>query len=257
MSYHSLFSKQAKSYATYRPEYPSSLFEFLATEAPTRSLAWDCATGSGQSARGLAPHFQRVIATDLNAEQITQASAPSHVEFRVASAERSGIDSNTVDLITVAQAAHWFDHGAFHQECRRVLKPGGIIAVFGYGFFSISPEVDRILDPFGGEFLAPYWSERNLLVQQGYRDLPFPFSRVKTPRDWKIEVEWELEQVLGYLNSWSATQRYKDAHDGENPVRTIEGALTSAWGDPSMRRRVTYDLAVLVGKNSPLGSSEN
>lgn len=242
-----LFAKQSKAYAVFRPEYPADLYRLVVSHAPGRELAWDCATGTGQAARGIASSFARVVATDVSAEQVAQASGPSNVAFQVGTAESSGLADRSVDLITVAQAAHWFDHEAFHRECRRVLKSGGVLAIWGYGFFTVTPEIDAILDPYSREFLGPYWHERNQLIIREYRDLPFPFQRIATPK-FALEVEWDFEQVQGYLSSWSATQKYRDSHGGIDPFTRIESDLAKAWGDPARKRQVRWPLPLLIGK---------
>lgn len=242
------FSRQAQSYARFRPEYPPALYDFLVQRAPSRELAWDCGTGSGQAARGLARYFERVIATDISAEQLRHASGPPNVSFRIAAAEKpEQAQQASVDLVTVAQAAHWFEPGPFYATISAALKPDGIVAIWGYGLFRISPEVDAILNPYGQDFLAPYWSDGNRIVLGGYREFPFPFERIETPR-FDMSATWDLAWLKGYLDSWSATQAYKD-RIGHDPFDTIAASLRSAWGEPARPRLITWDLTVLVGRN--------
>lgn len=124
-----LFSGVASLYTRFRPRYPSALFEYLASVTPKKDVVWDCATGTGQAAVELAQHFEQVIATDASAEQIANAEQHPRVQYRVSTAEMSGLDSGSIDLITVAQALHWFDLPAFYAEAQRVLKPDGLLAV--------------------------------------------------------------------------------------------------------------------------------
>jgi ubiquinone/menaquinone biosynthesis C-methylase UbiE len=123
------FSEVAARYAEFRPSYPAELFAWLASLCKEHEAAWDCATGSGQATAGLAAHFRQIIATDASAEQIAHAGAPGNVIFRVATTEASGLDARSVDLVSVAQAAHWFELPRFFAEARRVLKPGGVLAL--------------------------------------------------------------------------------------------------------------------------------
>ncbi len=136
------FSKQATDYAKFRPRYPQKLFDYLGRIAPNRRVAWDCGTGNGQAAVGLALVFDRVIATDASEKQIANAQSHEKVDYRVAPAEHSGIGSEAVDLIMVAQALHWFDLDRFYAEARRVLKPDGILAASAYNLLHIDPAVD-------------------------------------------------------------------------------------------------------------------
>jgi len=242
------FSGQAQSYAQFRPEYPAALYDFLLQLVPSRELAWDCGTGTGQAARALARHFVRVVATDISPEQIRYAAAPANVSFRVANADTPHQFARaSVDLVTVAQAAHWFETGSFYEAVSAALRPNGVIAIWGYGFCSISPEIDAILHPYGREFLTPYWSDRNTIVLEGYRQFPFPFVSVAAPH-FRMSTMWSLPQLKGYLDSWSATQAYK-VRVGRDPFDAIETPLTSAWGDPTRSRHIAWDLTVLIGRN--------
>src|SRR5215475_11590766 len=126
MGFKDHFSRQAANYAKFRPRYRRELFDYLASIAPGRELAWDCGTGNGQAAVGLASVFDRVIATDASKKQIANAEPHNRVEYHVAPAENSGIPSGTIDLIMVAQALHWFDLDRFYGQAGRVLKPDGI-----------------------------------------------------------------------------------------------------------------------------------
>ena len=69
------FSAHAQNYARFRPTYPTELFAWLASQSPGHRLAWDCGTGNGQAALGLADHFVHVHATDLSPQQLAQARA--------------------------------------------------------------------------------------------------------------------------------------------------------------------------------------
>lgn len=240
------FSGHAASYAAARPDYPPDLFDWLAEQAPARTLAWDCATGNGQAARALAEHFERVIATDASAEQIAQAVPQPHVEYRIATAESPGLDPNSADLVTVAQAVHWFDRPRFYEAARRILRPGGLIAVWSYGLFTIDPALDGIVNRFYDGVMGPYWPPERKLVDARYATLDFPFEEVAAPA-FVMERDWTLDQVLAYLRTWSAVQRYR--HDeGRDPVSLISGAFTRQWGD-APRRRVCWPLYVRAGRS--------
>lgn len=241
------FSRVATSYAESRPRYPSQLFDWLASTCGRRDLAWDCATGSGQAAGDLARHFARVVATDLSAAQIAKATPAPNITYRAAPADASGLGDGSADLVTVAQALHWFDLDKFYAEVRRVLKHGGLIAAWTYGVLTVEGgEVDGIMHRFYDETVGPYWPPDRRHVETAYRDLTFPFARIEAPR-FDMHADWTLPQLAGYFRSWSATGRYIAAN-GSDPVTALEPELAAAWGEPSMPRRVTWPLGILAGR---------
>ncbi len=243
------FAPVAADYASFRPRYPASLFAWLASIAPGRALAWDCAAGSGQASRDLAAYFERVVATDASATQIAAAVPHPRVDYRVAPAEASGLPEAAVDLITVAQALHWFDLDRFYAEARRVLRPGGILAAWTYGVLAVAGEaVDAQVQTFYQETVGPYWPPERRYVESGYRTLPFPFVELEPP-EFHMEVSWTLPELLGYLRSWSATGRYL-AEQGHDPVTALAAVLAPLWGSPRDRRRITWPLAVRAGTAS-------
>jgi SAM-dependent methyltransferase len=241
------FSAHADEYARRRPHYPPELFEYLGSVVAGHELAWDCGTGNGQAAVGLAPYFERVIATDPSADQLRNAFAHPKVEYRQARAEDSGLDSASFDLVTVAQALHWFDMDLFYAEARRTLKPEGLLAVWAYALCKCKPEVDRIIDNFYYETVGPYWPRERKYVDEGYRTLSFPFDEIE-PRRVEIALDWDLDDMLGYLRTWSPTRRYIERH-GTDPVSLIERELAEAWGEPGERRRVVWPINMRIGHN--------
>jgi SAM-dependent methyltransferase len=246
LSFKDHFSRQATEYARFRPQYPSALFEFIAVAAPNDELALDCATGNGQAAIALAEHFRKVIAIDASAEQIANAQPNERVEYRVASAESTGLSAHSVAAISVAQALHWFDREAFYVEARRVLQPRGVLAVWAYNYLRISPEVDPFVRRFHDEIVGPYWPPERKLVGRGYRELPFPFEEIETPA-FQIEVRWSLAHLLGYLRTWSATQRFMAANH-HDPVELVASDLEQAWGNPAKEKLAIWPLTVRMGR---------
>jgi SAM-dependent methyltransferase len=249
MTFKDHFSRQAADYAKFRPGYPQELFDYLGRIAPSRQLAWDCGTGNGQAAVALASVFDRVIATDTSENQISNAQPHERVEYRVAPAENGGIKSATIDLIIVAQALHWFDLNHFYAEARRALKPNGILAASAYNLLRIEPAIDEVVNRYYFEVVGSFWPPERKLVEQ-FADLPFPFAEIETP-PFEMIMQWHLEHLVGYLRSWSATQRFIAAND-RDPLKEIDDNLQDAWGDAKQRRRVVWPLTLRVGvKESP------
>ncbi len=241
------FSAVANRYADFRPHYPAALFDFLATLAPQDATVWDCAAGSGQATLDLADRFKQVIATDASREQIAAAKAHPRVEYRIAPAEESGLPGQSVALITVAQAVHWFDLKRFYAEVERVLQPGGILAVWAYGINEVEGEaVNQLVQDFYGNIVGPYWPPERKIVEEGYRTIPFPFAEIVPPAI-RMETQWTLPQLLGYFSSWSATNRLIKA-TGRNPLEPLAVALAPVWGDPNKSRRIVWPLAMRVGR---------
>jgi len=240
------FSAVAAAYAEFRPRYPEAVFDLLADLAPARRLAWDCATGNGQAAGPLAARFERVVATDASGEQLAQAAPRANIEYRVARAEASGLPDACADLVTVAQALHWFDVEAFHAEAERVLVPGGVLAEWSYGTPSAEPPVDAPLGVFYAQTVGPYWPPTRVLVDAGYRDIPFPFARLPVP-DLALQADLSLRELLGYVDTWSAVQRFRAAN-GSDPLPAFANELAAVWGPPERRRHIRWPLTLRVGR---------
>ena len=248
MTFADHFSGVAAGYAAFRPHYPDALFDLLAAAAPARDTAWDCGTGSGQAALGLARHFAHVVATDASDAQLEHASAHPQVTYRVAVAERSGLDDHSVDLVTAAQSVHWFDRPRFWAEARRVLRPGGVIAVWTYWFFSITRELDAIVHRFYKETVGPFWPPERKLTEDRYQTLDFPFAEFTVP-GFVIEQPVTLDGVAGYIRTWSATRAFAE-HYGRDPVDDLIIELRPVWGDPAVPRIARWPLAVRAGRIS-------
>ena len=248
------FSKQAANYAKFRPTYPQALFEYLGSIAPSRQFAWDCGTGNGQAAVGLASVFDRVIATDASEKQIANAQPHPIVAYRVAPAENSGIGSETIDLIMVAQALHWFDLNRFYREVRRVLKNNGVFAASAYNLLHVEPAIDEVVNRYYYKVIGSFWPPERKLVEQ-FSDLSFPFHEVDAPK-FEMTAQWNLDHLLGYLQTWSSTQRFIAAK-GSDPLEEIIDGLRSTWGRPAQTRTVIWPLIMRIGRKPASGSRQS
>lgn len=248
MSFKDHFSGHAALYREARPTYPPALFAWLARQAPATRLAWDVGCGSGQAALALAGHFSRVVASDPSAEQLAHAGQHPRVDYRVEAAEHGSLEDVSVDLVTVGQALHWFDHPAFFAEVDRVLNPDGILAIWCYADVHVTPEVDAHIEHLYRDITDPYWAPERDLVDNGYADITMPFAALDPPH-FDMEMSWTAPQLLDYLRSWSASQRYR-RDQGHDPVTLIEQGLLESWGAPDQVYPVRWAFHLHVRRKS-------
>lgn len=240
------FSVQASQYARFRPTYPPTLFDWLALQTLEKCSAWDCACGSGQATSELAARFERVTATDISEAQLSHSPSLPNVAWRMAAAEASGLDAASFDLITVAQALHWFDLPRFWSEAQRVLKPSGVLAVWSYGVFKLGhPAVEKVCQNFYDKVVGDFWPPERRIVEAGYGALTFPFREIAAPV-FEIKREWSLDELLGYMSSWSATVRYTQAHR-TSPIPDLARKLQLLLS--TNRISVRWPLSFRVGRS--------
>ena len=240
------FSKGSKDYATYRPSYPIDLVNELADLCPTQNRVLDCGCGTGQLSVLLAERFAEVIATDASSAQIAKAKKEDGVIYRTALAEQSGLADESVDLITVAQAAHWLDLDKFYKEVTRVAKPNGVLALITYGVLHVEGAIDSLVQEFYYQTIGPYWPAERRHVEDGYQSLLFPFTEIKVPAVTMQEF-WSLDELLGYFNTWSAVKEAKNVL-GFNPVDQLRAILLPEWGDPESKKKISWPLSIRAGR---------
>jgi SAM-dependent methyltransferase len=238
------FGPAARSYASYRPHYPPALFDWVCSVTARRERAWDCGTGSGQAAAALAERFAEVVASDPSVDQLANAAAASGLCYVAMTAEQTALRAGSVDLVTVAQALHWFDRPRFFAEVDRVLRPGGTLAVWSYGLLAVGPSVDRHVHHLYRDVLGPYWPSERSFVDSGYAGIALPYAELASPHI-AMEAEWSLAEFAGYVSSWSAVGRYR-AQLGTDPLPAFMHDVADAWG--TARRRVRWPLAVRAGR---------
>ena len=240
------FSAQAADYARYRIDYPAELYDWLLPQVVGHERAWDCATGNGQVAAVLANYFIRVDATDLSENQLAQAPPRPNIHYQTARAEHTPFPAGRFDLITVAQAAHWFDNEAYHQEVRRVARSGAVLAEWGYQLCRLeTPELNQVLNDFHDVTSAPYWDANRRHIKNEYADLPFPCADVQRAR-FAVEKRWTAADMLNYLRTWSATANYARQHAEADLVVLVADELTRLWG--LQARRIIFPIFVRAGR---------
>lgn len=239
------FSTQSHLYAKYRPSLPIELFDYLLELVPSRERAWDCATGNGQSAYILSKFFKEVEATDISEEQLKNAAQEKNIHYSKQPAEETNFKEDYFDLIVVSQAFHWFDFDLFFNEAKRVLKENGILAAIGYDLPRISPEINEWIDKLYKDIIGEFWDSERKLIDSHYQTISFPLEEIKIP-DFHIHDEWEFENLLGYLNTWSGVKHYTNAKN-QNPIDLYAPEIKKAWGNKKSQK-VTFPVFHRIGR---------
>ncbi len=240
------FSTQAKTYKKYRPVYPKTFYDELLGLVNIRNTCWDCGTGNGQVASVLSKYFKEVNATDISDTQLQQAARIENVSYSQQRAEQTNFKDSTFDLITVAQAVHWFDFEAFYKEVKRVGNKNAILAIWGYELLNITPEIDALINTFYTEIVGPFWSFERKHIDTHYASIDFPFQEIKLTKDYEIKTELSLSDLEGYFNSWSSVQNYI-RQKKENPVNQLINEIKPFW-EQNETKIVSYPLFTKIGK---------
>lgn len=238
------FSARAEAYSRFRPTYPPALFNWLKSLLKQCDQAWDCGTGNGQVARVLSGFFRQVQATDISDSQLKHAFQAPNICYSRQAAEQTSFPDDFFDLITVAQAIHWFDFVAFYKEVNRTLKPDGVLAVLGYGLLVTDEKTDALLNLFYLGTLGPYWDAERKYIDEHYKTIPFPFREI-TPPAFPMEYDWTPEQFTGFLSSWSALLHLIKA-TGTDPLPAFHQELLKIWPAGEVRK-VRFPLLLRVG----------
>lgn len=244
MSVKDNFSDIAGNYASWRPEYPQELFRYLSSLSAEHNKALDCGTGNGQAAKLLAKYYKEIYATDISEAQLKHAVALPNIQYSISPAEKTDFPDQYFDMICAAQAAHWFNHEVFYKEVERILKPNAVLALIGYGLIEIDLEIDRLIKTLYTDILGAYWDKERRFIDDHYRSLPFPYKETAIP-SFKIECEWSLAQLVGYLNTWSALNHYKKI-TGINPLDEMLPGLQKTWGSADVVRAVQFPIITKV-----------
>lgn len=241
-----LFSKQAGMYNKYRPLYPKELYDEILGLTKNHYCCLDCGTGNGQVSRYMADHFKKVYATDISENQLKRAEKKQNIRYIKERAEVTSFQNNQFDLITIAQAVHWFDLKPFYQEVRRIAKNNAIIAIWGYGLLKIGAPYDKLIKHFYHKTVGPYWNEQRKHIDSQYKSIDFPFEEIKLSRAYQIEQYMSLSELDGYFNSWSSVQNYLQSKK-TNPVSGLVDELSNYWEDSRAVKKVRYPIFAKIG----------
>jgi SAM-dependent methyltransferase len=242
------FSSTSREYSFSRPIYPDVLYKFLNDITPNKDMAWDCATGNGQAAIGLCKYFKNVVASDASKGQLEYQFNRNNIKYEMFPAEKANIPDNSVDLIAVAQAAHWFDLNKFYKEVTRISKSNGVLAIWSYGMHKIDNKIDKISEKLnvGGDILGMYWPNETNYVKEDYRTIPFPFKEISSPK-FEMTVNWHLNDLVNYMQTWSAVKRFS-IEKKFDPLSLVMEDLERLWGKHDKRKAVKWDIHLRVGK---------
>lgn len=238
------FSVQSAAYAQFRPHYPAEMIHYIMSQVKDYNTALDIATGNGQVAVALSPYFDTVYATDISVKQLQNAKQLPNIIYKEGSAENTGFANEKFNLVTVAQAIHWFKFDEFYAEIKRILRPDGVLAVMGYGLFSTNPDSDVIISHFYKNIIGSYWDAERKYVDDNYTTIPFPFKEIEAKK-FINQFTWTFDQLVGYLQTWSAVQHYiKDT--GNNPIDIIYNELEISWNKND--KQVIFPLLLKLGR---------
>ncbi|SEK53839.1 Methyltransferase domain-containing protein [Roseateles sp. YR242] len=239
------FNQGGAAYARYRPEYPPELAAFLASVAPTRALAVDVGCGTGQLTVQLAEHFEQTIGLDPSADQLANATPHARVVYRCCPAEQLDVKAGQASLITAAQAAHWFDLPRFYAEVRRVAAPDAVVSLLSYGVLVLDGDLNELFQRFYSQDVGRFWPPERRLVDTGYASIDFPFDERQAP-PMTIRKDWNLEELLGYISTWSAVRSALEKGQ-EALLHRFAAELTERWGDPARTREMRWPINMRLG----------
>lgn len=238
------FSRQSDSYAKYRPTYPGALYDFILIHVTGKESAWDCGTGNGQAAKELSQVFTKVFATDISQKQIDNAVRADNIFYSVQPAEQTDFPDNCFNLVTVAQALHWFRFDEFYTEVKRVIKHGGLFAGWTYSLLRITSNINNLIEDHHYNTLGSFWDDERKYVDEEYRTIPFPFEKINVP-SFTIVYNWTIEELEGYLNTWSALQKFTAQHN-YNPVEDLVKSIKPHWKQERMK--IVFPVHLLFGR---------
>lgn len=229
------YAAHAHIYSKYRPTYPIAVVEAI-TSYVTRlggSLghALDVACGSGQSTFYLKDTFKLITGVDISKAQLEEAKSKcqkeniDNIQFLTGSGMELPVESESVDVVTIAQALHWLDIDKFFTECKRVLKPRGCVAVYGYGNVClINKQCNELVSNFYSNTLQGCWHDARHHIDEEYRSIHMPFSNTQRI-DTSMPYETSLDAFIGYVSTWSGYQKYCEDHPKNTVLEDMKATM--------------------------------
>jgi len=197
-------------YAKFRPDYSDSVFhEIIKRHHGKRELAIDVGAGTGQASVPLTKYFNKVIAYDPSPGQLEQSVKANNLEYIQSIAEKIPLPDKCVDLLVSAQAVHWFNFDQFFNETKRLLRPGGLLALWCYSLCSVTnnEEADHILKEYY-KIVRPYFEEGRKYIDNHYIDIVPPYPNVERI-SLSMPKEVTRESFVGYLETFSGLNNWR------------------------------------------------
>ncbi|TGK78659.1 class I SAM-dependent methyltransferase [Leptospira montravelensis] len=240
------FNLESEKYFLNRPRYPLELYSFINKHCNGNKLAWDCACGNGQVAIDLASYFEKIEASDINENQIINSFKHEKINYSIQNSENTYFPNNYFDLICAAQCLHWFNFQIYFNEVKRTLKKNGLFVTWGYSFFKIDNNIDNIIDSALFKIIDPFWSDKNRILHKQYSGIEFPFTKINIP-EVEMSLSWDLNQLLSYLQTWSAVKLYIDKYS-DHLLENLRQLLSGHWPENS-KKKIKMDFFCYFGYN--------
>ncbi|KAG0297308.1 hypothetical protein BGZ96_007045 [Linnemannia gamsii] len=275
-------------YQSFRPGYNNNFFKMVynyhAKHNGHFDTAVDVGTGTGQVAVVLAEKFKQVHGVDASATMLSNAIKKSNVAYHVAKGEDLGvIASSSVDVLTVAQAMHWFHQPTFFSEVKRILKPRGTFAAVGYSFvvFEDHPRATRRIYELGDQpdQLGTLWDNGRLILDNLYKSIDVPLQNVErhyfpssiksqfrnaaASADYAPDAEDEaslppvmtgrvtMKHFRNYIKTWSSYKNYCEKYPSRPDIvdLTIDAILKEENLKEEDEINITWPTVVILGEN--------
>jgi len=244
------FSGHSSVYAKFRPGYPQEVYdrilEFGGPDLKQKGIAVDIGCGSGQATKRLHDFFPKVFGIEPSPQQLEQAEQIDGIEYICARAEQTPLPAGEADLITVATAVHWFNLAEFWPEVDRILRPGGIIAIWTNGetVTTNNEKADLAYKKFN-EKIFSYWAPQNHQVFDKYKDVHIPYERKERGYIYS-KRSIPLFFFTGFLRTWSAYQSFMKDHPEEKILEELEEEIKIAYGLSSSEEKIEIDWEVIL-----------
>jgi ubiquinone/menaquinone biosynthesis C-methylase UbiE len=225
--------EHAKIYSQARPSYPIELVEKIIEFMKEKNvdsfdLAVDVGCGNGQATHLFSPYFKNTFGYDVSENQIKEAKKTSmddKISFYVSPSEKLPLKNDSVSLVTVAAAIHWFNLDKFYAECNRILRPNGVLAIFAYFLPTVTntskPDLlSKKIEDFL-KVLRPYFAKEIEIIEQRYKTVKPPFNEIQRDILFKNELKWKIEHLIKFLETLSGYQSFNIKNPGNNFIKSF------------------------------------